>query len=665
MSRNIPNKPNCDLTYQVAEQFKHVALLQQGSMFMPDRKLWTPAHFEPLITHYVNNPIEGNDERGAKFWEKLPHQVGRCPPESVALCAEIFWLLVLPSSLFKPRYKLAQIDQIWAMAQPALPPLDKSSLWLDARALEGVGSTGTAFNILMWMELAYAIKLFHAFAQKPLAEREALLADPWGFAEWLDNRDETSGRQFYHILAHALFPDHFERVFSEGGKEQLARDPQLGVPKAARASRPARDEALLAARERLEKEYPDQAVDYYVFPALLGRQRKQPVEDDDLAELLALAGAGTRHRAEPDDTADIAPARPWRPRNRIFFGPPGSGKTRAMELIRAYRYKRGERVEVVSFHPTYAYEDFVEGYRPAPGQGGQLSERPVPGPFRRICESAHRHPDVRHTLFIDEINRANVAKVFGELITLIEPSKRCAPTPTLEFSEARSAARLQYSGDMLAVPANLDIIATMNTADRSVQSMDRALRRRFEFVETPADPKALQAEKVDGVDLRALLAAINDRIEFLIDGEHAIGHALLVDVRNLWDLRRAFARRVIPLLQEYFFEDLSKARLALTGSSKESVFFEERVLRADRLFDESAELDGIESRLSIRPAPDPSAWTAADFIRLYRSGGEAGSAIAALPPAGNPDDEDGADEEFEDRDELDDRSKAGQDGASV
>jgi len=659
MSRIIPDKPKSHLTYEAAEKFKQIALIGGRSLFLPDKRLWIPEHFEPLVTHYVDNPIVGSDdERGSKFWEKLPHQVGRCPPESVALCAEIYWSLVFVSSFLKGS-KIKRLKELWGMAKEPLPKLDVASPFLDKDTMLGVGSTGTAYNVLLWMELSYAIRLFKSLAEMTVPERETLLADPWAFAKWMDKLDETGGRQFYHILCHALFPDSFERIFSEGGKETLARNPTFGVPKSARASRPARDEALLEVRQRLEAEHAPRQIDYYVFPPLLapdeskkkrGRPPKgshsqgtpfAPIEeveaDDELdAEAEVLTGA----------------IKPWRPRNRIFFGPPGSGKTWVMETIRARRYRNGERVVFVSFHPSYSYEDFVEGYRPAPGQGGRLGETPEPGPFREICESAHRHPDVRHTLFIDEINRANVAKVFGELITLLEPSKRCSPTPNLDFSEARSAARLQYSGEILAVPANLDIVASMNTADRSVQSIDRALRRRFEFIETPADPRALPKEKVGGVDLRALLSAINDRIEFLLDREHAIGHALLIGVRNIWDLRRAFSRRVIPLLQEYFFDDPAKAKLALTGSNKPSIFYVERELDAAALFDSSADIDGQEARVSIRPSADLAEWKAADFIGLYLRGEILAAAIADLPVPVSPDEDEGDEEEFEDLDEF-------------
>lgn len=351
MSRRIPEKPNSHLTYQAAEKFKEVALLEQRSLFQPEKMLWVPENFEPLLTHYVQDPIVGDDERGSGFWQKLPHQIGRCPPESVALGAEIYWVLTLVSSLLKPKSKLARIDEIWAMADPSLPPLDKSSFYLEEPTLEGVGSTGTAYNLLLWMELAYGIKLFKALAEKPRAQREELLCDPWAFAAWLDGMDETGGRQFYHILTHALFPDQFERIFSEGSKEQLARDPTLGVPKAARASRPERDKALLTVRERLEKEHPEATIDYYVFPLLLKRDettaKKKRGQSGAIGSAPNVLGSGSTGvsldtgRLEDDGEAlqggvGAASNRAWKPRNRIFFGPPGSGKTRAMELIRAY-----------------------------------------------------------------------------------------------------------------------------------------------------------------------------------------------------------------------------------------------------------------------------------------------------------------------------------------
>ncbi|WP_257937960.1 McrB family protein [Campylobacter lari] len=160
-----------------------------------------------------------------------------------------------------------------------------------------------------------------------------------------------------------------------------------------------------------------------------------------------------------------------------------------------------------------------------------------------------------YIIIIDEINRGNVSKIFGELITLIEPSKRIG-----EKEELR--VRLPYSGEEFGVPKNVYIIGTMNTADRSITSLDTALRRRFEFVEMMPDISKLgnieiKSENTEKsiIDLQKLLTAINTRIEYLLDREKTIGHAFFIDVKNLEDLKQVFQNKIIPLLQEYFYND--------------------------------------------------------------------------------------------------------------
>ncbi|EAI5531349.1 AAA family ATPase, partial [Campylobacter jejuni] len=152
-----------------------------------------------------------------------------------------------------------------------------------------------------------------------------------------------------------------------------------------------------------------------------------------------------------------------------------------------------------------------------------------------------------YIIIIDEINRGNLSKIFGELITLIEPSKRIGEKEELKVT-------LPYSGEKFGVPKNVYIIGTMNTADRSITSLDTALRRRFEFIEMMPDVSKLSID-CEGINLQELLKAINTRIEYLLDREKTIGHAFFISVENLESLKKVFKNRIIPLLQEYFYND--------------------------------------------------------------------------------------------------------------
>ncbi len=230
----------------------------------------------------------------------------------------------------------------------------------------------------------------------------------------------------------------------------------------------------------------------------------------------------------------------------VFYGPPGTGKTYVARKLAGYIARGGGTVEKIQFHPSYAYEDFIEGYRPRL-QGGQVTYEVVDGPLKRIAAIAAERPDLTHVLLIDELNRANVSKVLGELMFL------------LEYREEE--IRLQYSDAPFSLPANLQIIATMNTADRSIALVDTALRRRFHFMpffpDTPPIDSLLRRWLNDKQPDLAWVADIVDRANGELSDRNAfIGPSHFLKERLTEDLvRLAWENSVLPYLEEHFFAD--------------------------------------------------------------------------------------------------------------
>lgn len=272
------------------------------------------------------------------------------------------------------------------------------------------------------------------------------------------------------------------------------------------------------------------------------------------------------------------------PLNTILYGPPGTGKTyhtinKALKIVDPDFYKthKGKdtrkvlkerfdklceenKIVMTTFHQSYAYEDFVEGLS-AEAKDGHLVYSIKKGVFKTICENAEKSPNEKFVLIIDEINRGNVSNIFGELITLIEDSKRAGKDEALSVT-------LPYSKETFSVPSNLYIVGTMNTADRSLTQIDTALRRRFHFEEMMPNPDLLEGLVIDNINICNLLKCLNERIEALYDREHTLGHAFFMelleeDKKNIDTLAAIFKNKVIPLLQEYFFDDWGKIQLIL------------------------------------------------------------------------------------------------------
>lgn len=209
-----------------------------------------------------------------------------------------------------------------------------------------------------------------------------------------------------------------------------------------------------------------------------------------------------------------------------------------------------------------------------------------------------------YVLIIDEINRGNVSAIFGELITLIEDSKRAGNRDAIEVT-------LPYSKEKFSVPNNLYIIGTMNTADRSVEALDTALRRRFSFVEMQPNPSVLLNSEYQDVDLKQLLETINQRIEVLVDKDHQIGHSYFIGIQNLEDLKQIFKDKIIPLLEEYFYGDFGKIGLVLGGFF---IYQEENKAKFPKNF--SYENDFLEDKKVYRFTPFEN-WDEQTFISVY------------------------------------------------
>ncbi len=549
MSRWIgPEYDHIDAVLAAAEAWRDRCFLADDSLF-GDENLWTFDNIRELGRRIFNEPITGK----GSFVENLEKQLEAASPQLIRLAAEAVWFLHLfpASTSMKQETKRNQVKQIWKWSGSDL----ENSSYLSDRTLKGVAHPGRQYFQNRGQNFEFLIQAMERWKTESQSRQAALMNEdaPWSLARWFDAIKNSDRRPMRSVILYLLFPDYMERISSLQDRKRIVETFKNQIPLKFQLndefSSVDVDRALYELRKGLEKELRTEKIDFF-FPPIKEMWR-------------------------PDRTPGLAPAvsHGKSSLNSILYGPPGTGKTyaTARRCVEICDGKAGEdirgrydalveegRVEFVTFHQSYGYEEFVEGLHPETGKGAGFRLVAKDGVLKRIAERARESEGrLPHVLVIDEINRANVSKVLGELVTLLEEDKR-------EGTENETAVTLPYSGESFTLPANLHVLGTMNTADRSIALLDTALRRRFEFDEVSPQPELL--ETVDGIDLPAVLRAINARLEYLIDRDHLIGHAWFMGAETKAGVDHIMRRKIVPLIAEYFHDDWNKVHAVLGGS---------------------------------------------------------------------------------------------------
>jgi 5-methylcytosine-specific restriction protein B len=462
MARTQSTDPSAPPVYQAAERFRDRCLLAEGSLLF-DQPVWTADNIAQLQRRLSEGPAGG--ER--PFEERLQARLRDAPRPVVRLAAEALALtLLFPSDVSGAR-KRRLVGQLLGLAGDALP--EDHEL---ARALEeGIGPAGPGFHARRPLELGFLLAFAAAWRRQSAAAARRTLQDPWRFQAFLDEVDDAEGRQLRHALLHLLFPAHFERIISGDHKRRAAR----AFAGLLNGSAPTDiDRCLHAARKELSKLLPGTSLDFYEPP--LAQAWYDPAGD---VELL-------RHKKQV-----------------VLYGPPGTGKshrarTLAERIIHAAALERWgagvyfreqeqiaqavrDNVHFVPLHGSLTYQDFVRG--PFLATHGQHEYRPGIL-LQTITQMQAERPDRRlpHVLILDEMNRADLSRLFGECFALLEDRAAKVRLPGVVPDGTES---------VLSLPPDLYFVGTLNLIDQSLEQIDFALRRRFLWLECGFDADEL------------------------------------------------------------------------------------------------------------------------------------------------------------------------------